>query len=109
VIYERHGVTEPCEIYQRGAEKLDDVLNWSAEMHMPERWSSEPRSGVGQMTEIFKCPHCGAMYEITHEKSASHDEQEATDCQVCGKPMDSISSSSIRGYELVKMPDGTSV
>jgi short-chain Z-isoprenyl diphosphate synthase len=35
VIYERHGVTEPCEIYQRGAEKLDDVLNWSAEMHIP--------------------------------------------------------------------------
>jgi short-chain Z-isoprenyl diphosphate synthase len=31
----KHGVTEPCEIYQRGAEKLDDVLNWSAEMHIP--------------------------------------------------------------------------
>ncbi len=28
-------LSEPCEIYQRGAEKLDDVLNWSAELHIP--------------------------------------------------------------------------
>jgi short-chain Z-isoprenyl diphosphate synthase len=29
------GISEPYEIYQRGAEKLDDVLNWSAELHIP--------------------------------------------------------------------------
>ena len=49
------------------------------------------------------------MYEITPEKSVSHDEKDATDCQVCGKQMESTKGSSIRDYELVKMPDGTSV
>jgi len=63
----------------------------------------------GQMAETFKCPHCGAMYEITLEKSVSHDEKDATDCQVCGKQMELTKSSRIRGYALVKMPDGTSV
>jgi hypothetical protein len=27
----KRGVSDPCEIYQRGAEKLDDILNWCAE------------------------------------------------------------------------------
>ena len=49
------------------------------------------------------------MYEITPEKSVSHDEKDATDCQVCGKQMELTKSSRIRGYELVKMPDDTSV
>ena len=49
------------------------------------------------------------MYEITPEKSVSHDEKDATDCQVCGKQMELTKSSRIRGYALVKMPDGTSV
>ena len=60
------------------------------------------------MAEIFKCPHCGAVYEITHEKSVSHEEKNVTKCQVCGNPIPT-NSSSIYGYELVKMPDGTSV
>jgi predicted Zn finger-like uncharacterized protein len=61
------------------------------------------------MTETFKCPHCGAMYEITREKSVPHGERDATNCQICGQQMQSNNSSSIRGYELVRMPDGTSV
>ena len=61
------------------------------------------------LTETFKCPHCGAMYEITHEKSISRDQKEATDCQVCGKQMELTKSPGIRGYELVLMPDGTNV
>jgi transcription initiation factor IIE alpha subunit len=80
-------------------------------------WRHERLSGgparleamFGQMAETFKCPHCGAMYEITPEKSVSHDEKDATDCQVCGKQMELTKSSRIRGYALVKMPDGTSV
>ena len=62
----------------------------------------------GQMAETFKCLHCGAMYEI-HEKSVSYDEKYATDCQVCGKQMELTKGSRIYEYELVKMPDGTSV
>jgi predicted Zn finger-like uncharacterized protein len=60
------------------------------------------------MAETFKCPHCGALYEITYEKIASDDKHSA-DCQVCGKQMDSTNRSSIPCYELVKMPDGTNV
>ena len=60
------------------------------------------------MAKTFKCPHCGALYEITYEKTVSHDKR-AADCQVCGKQMDSTSALSIPRYELVKMPDGTNV
>ena len=60
------------------------------------------------MAETFKCPHCGALYEITYEKIASDDKHSA-DCQVCGKQMDSTNGSRIPCYELVKMPDGTNV
>ena len=31
----KRGVSDPCEIYQRGAEKLDDILNWCAELRIP--------------------------------------------------------------------------
>jgi short-chain Z-isoprenyl diphosphate synthase len=31
----RRGVSDPCEIYQRGAEKLDDVLAWCSELRIP--------------------------------------------------------------------------
>ena len=31
----RRGVSDPCEIYQRGAEKLDDILDWCAELRIP--------------------------------------------------------------------------
>jgi transcription elongation factor Elf1 len=57
------------------------------------------------MAETFKCPHCGALYEITHHKAVSRDNH-AADCQVCGKRMN---VSSHPCYELVKMPDGTNV
>src|SRR6516164_796925 len=31
----KRGVSDPCEIYQRGAEKLDDMLDWCAELGIP--------------------------------------------------------------------------
>jgi short-chain Z-isoprenyl diphosphate synthase len=31
----KRGSSDPCEIYQRGAEKLDDILNWCAELCIP--------------------------------------------------------------------------
>jgi len=61
------------------------------------------------MAETFKCPHCGALYEIIrYEKAVPHD-KDAADCRVCGKQMDLTNGSSIPHYELVKMPDGTNV
>jgi len=60
------------------------------------------------MPETFKCPHCGALYEITYDKGAGRD-KDAADCQVCGKQMDSTDGSNVLRYELVQMPDGTNV
>jgi len=31
----KRGLNDPCEIYQRGAEKLDDILHWCAELPVP--------------------------------------------------------------------------
>ena len=31
----KRGLRDPCEIYQRGADKLDDILDWCAELRFP--------------------------------------------------------------------------
>ena len=31
----KRGLSDPCQIYQRGAEKLDDVLDWCADLRIP--------------------------------------------------------------------------
>jgi short-chain Z-isoprenyl diphosphate synthase len=31
----KRGLSDPYEIYQRGAEKLDDILDWCAELRIP--------------------------------------------------------------------------
>jgi transcription elongation factor Elf1 len=63
---------------------------------------------ICQMPEMFKCPHCGAVYEVNYEKTVPPDE-DAADCQVCGKQMRSKDGSITPRYELVRMPDGTDV
>ena len=61
------------------------------------------------MAETFKCPQCGALYEIiTDEKTVSED-KDAANCRLCGKQMDVTKGSSILRYELVQMPDGTKI
>jgi predicted Zn finger-like uncharacterized protein len=59
-----------------------------------------------EMPETFTCPHCGAVYEVTHDDMIARD-KDATNCQVCGKAMDSGSANP--RYELIRMPDGTNV
>jgi transcription elongation factor Elf1 len=60
-----------------------------------------------QMSELFRCSHCGALYEAKREKTVSGDKK-AAECQVCGKQMESTDGLIAR-YELVQMPDGTNV
>ncbi len=31
----KRGVSDPCEIYQRGAERLDDILDWCSDLRIP--------------------------------------------------------------------------
>jgi predicted Zn finger-like uncharacterized protein len=66
------------------------------------------RAYSSRMAETFKCPHCGALYEVNREKTPS-DDRHAADCQVCGRRMDTREGANTPHYELVRMPDGTSV
>jgi predicted RNA-binding Zn-ribbon protein involved in translation (DUF1610 family) len=67
------------------------------------------RGYIRSMAETFKCPHCGALYEIiAHERTVS-DDKDVADCQVCGKRINAPNGSRILRYELVRMPDGTNV
>jgi predicted Zn finger-like uncharacterized protein len=61
------------------------------------------------MPETLKCPHCGAVYQVSYEKPVSGEGKEPVDCAVCGQRLDSREGASFRHYELVAMPDGTSV
>src|SRR5882757_8805531 len=42
----KRGVSDPCEIYQRGAEKLDDILDWCFDLRIPAvtLWCFRPRT-----------------------------------------------------------------
>ena len=41
----KQGLSDPGEIYQRGAERLDDILDWCTELHIPAVtfWVFSPR------------------------------------------------------------------
>jgi predicted Zn finger-like uncharacterized protein len=60
------------------------------------------------MPETYKCPHCGAIYEVSHEDTVSPD-RDGANCQVCGKTLNAPNRSSNARYELIRMPDGTNV
>jgi transcription elongation factor Elf1 len=53
------------------------------------------------MAETFKCPNCGALYEVWYDKAVTDDNRPAH-CQVCGKEMDARNGTRILHYELVK-------
>ena len=46
----KRGVSDPCEIYQRGAEKLDDILDWCAQL----RISTEVASAASTRREALR-------------------------------------------------------
>ena len=52
----------------------------------------------------FFCPHCGALYSVTHRKLSKSDSN-AAKCVVCGKIMDESASTDVRIFKLVHRPD----
>jgi hypothetical protein len=60
------------------------------------------------MPETFKCPQCGALYDVIHDKVPSEHRQ-AAHWEVCGRAMDTGSGPDAPHYELVRMPDGTAI
>src|SRR5262245_62048044 len=50
----KRGLSDPSEIYQRGAEKLDDVLDWCAELRIPAvtLWVFSPENLKRSQAEV---------------------------------------------------------
>ena len=52
----------------------------------------------------FFCPHCGALYSVTHLRLPKRDSNIAK-CVVCLHPMDNGDSPKVPVYKLVQRPD----
>jgi predicted Zn finger-like uncharacterized protein len=88
------------------AQKHCSFLTWN--YPRPSGMDAKNDRAYTCMAETFKCPHCGALYEVTYDKTPPGD-RHAGHCQVCGRPMDTRSDRTIPHYELVRMPDGTNI
>jgi len=63
-----------------------------------------PLTGEVTPGEAFFCPHCGALYAMTHSPRPVGDSNIAK-CVVCGSPMDEWKSTTARIYKLVHRPE----
>ena len=52
----------------------------------------------------FFCPHCGALYSVTHPRLSKVDSNIAK-CVVCLQTMDTWDSAEIRIYKLIQRPE----
>jgi RNase P subunit RPR2 len=64
-----------------------------------------PLTGPIPEGHAFFCPHCGALYAVTHSrprsKSESERESNIAKCVVCGKIMGQWDSTDVRVFKLV--------
>jgi predicted Zn finger-like uncharacterized protein len=63
-----------------------------------------PLTGPIPEGHSFFCPHCGALYAVTHSRLSKSDSNVAK-CVVCGKIMDQWDSTDVRIFKLVHRPD----
>jgi predicted Zn finger-like uncharacterized protein len=54
--------------------------------------------------ENFFCPHCGALYAVTHSRVSESDSNIAK-CVVCGHTMEKRESTTVPIYNLVHRPE----
>ena len=61
---------------------------------------------IGPIPEgrTFFCPHCGALYSMTHSRGSKIDSNIAK-CVVCLQTMDEWASTESRIYKLVHRPE----
>src|SRR5262245_42594056 len=73
----KRGLSDPCEIYQRGAEKLDDILAWCAELRIPAATpgvfaTENPKRSQAEVSGIFSAIEAklAALADdaLTHQK-----------------------------------------
>ena len=54
--------------------------------------------------KTFFCPHCGALYSITHSSISKIDDK-ISKCVVCLSIMDTWDSTEVRIYKLIQRPE----
>jgi predicted Zn finger-like uncharacterized protein len=61
---------------------------------------------TGPITEgkTFFCPHCGALYAVTHSRLPKS-ESNVAKCVVCLQTMDKWDSTKVPVYKLVQRPE----
>jgi len=63
-----------------------------------------PLTGPPPEGRTFFCPHCGALYAMTHSKLSSS-ESTIAKCVVCLHPMDDGDSPKVSVFKLIQRPD----
>ena len=63
-----------------------------------------PLTGPIPEGHSFFCPHCGALYAVTHSRLSKRDSNVAK-CVVCSKIMDQWESTDVRIFKLVHRPE----
>ena len=63
-----------------------------------------PLTGAITPGSSFFCPHCGALYAVTHARRPEVERNAAT-CVVCERVMDEWQSTSVPTYKLVHRPE----
>jgi predicted Zn finger-like uncharacterized protein len=61
---------------------------------------------IGPVPEggTFFCPHCGALYSVTHARLPKSDKKIAK-CVVCAQTMDERDSTKVPIYKLIHRPE----
>ena len=63
-----------------------------------------PLTGPIPEGRSFFCPHCGALYVVTHSRLSKSNSNVAK-CVVCGKIMAEGNSTDVRTFKLVHRPE----
>jgi predicted Zn finger-like uncharacterized protein len=63
-----------------------------------------PQTGPSPKGRTYFCPHCGALYAVTHAR-LSRPESNVAKCVVCLQTMDSWNSTDVPSYKLVQRPE----
>jgi len=63
-----------------------------------------PLTGAVPEGRTFFCPHCGALYAVTHTRLPTRDSNVAK-CVVCGQIMSRWDSTDVPTFKLVHRPE----
>jgi predicted Zn finger-like uncharacterized protein len=63
-----------------------------------------PLTGAVPEGGTFFCPHCGALYSVTHSRLPK-DDRDIAKCVVCRRIMDDGRSTKVTIYKLIHRPE----